>query len=239
MVRVRTSNFDSESEVNLTLTPAATSAPTRPDPNTTKAIGYNGNNSCEGITMYGLINAAIKTFAIEKYGEDAWGQIHRSAHAPESYEATKPYEDDVTYNLLMAVGRHANLDANKIQEMLGEYWIGWAVQRDYGVIFKLFGKDFRSSLHSVNQFHQRMKTIMPAMVIPSFQVIFESELQMKVLYSSQRKGLTPLALGLLRGLAAYFQKSVEVSVSSDEMMEKLAWANEKIKEVTVFQIDFK
>jgi hypothetical protein len=188
--------------------------------------------------MYGLINAGVKSYVVAKMGEPAWLVIHQEARTPETFDVKASYNDEVTFNLVFSIAKFAKIDPKTVLEQIGEYWIEFAVEKDYGVIFKMYGKDFRTSLRSLNQMHKRMNSMMPSMVIPNFQIISENDSEIKLLYTSSRKGLTPLALGLLRGLGKYFSQDIVATQISEPEEEKIALANSKNKEVSVFKIQF-
>lgn len=186
--------------------------------------------------MYGMINAGVKSFVISQWGEEAWQVISKAARVPDHFDIKASYSDETTFNIVFAIAQHYRIDPRTVLEMCGEHWITYALEKDYGVIFKMYARDFRSSLQTLNQMHKRMSTLMPSMLPPVFKVLSESDQEMRLLYTSIRKGLGPLAIGLIRGLGKYYQQSIEVSQISDPEEERIARADTKNKEVAVFQI---
>lgn len=186
--------------------------------------------------MYGMINAGVKSYVVTQLGEEAWILIHKDARVPAEFDFKANYNDDSTYNLVFAIAKYQKLEPKTVLELIGEHWIEYALSKDYGVIFKNYGKNFRSSLTTLNQMHKRMGTMMPAMIMPYFQVLSDTETEIKLVYTSTRKGLTPLAIGLIRGLGKYFSQPIDVKQISDATAETIAKADSKIQEVAVLQV---
>jgi len=72
-------------------------------------------------------------------------------------------------------------------------------------------------LKNLDDLHVHLSNIMPNLIPPSFQCENVTKNSMLLHYRSSRQGLTPMVLGLLKGLGERFQTPCTASIqSSDE-----------------------
>ncbi len=175
--------------------------------------------------MYGLVNRAIAELVCEQFGEEVWERItDRAGVDDDEFVAMDAYDDAVTYSLVEAASIELKLPANAILEAFGEHWTTYTGRHGYGKIFDVPGEDMRAFLRNLNRFHDGMRTNFPELRPPFIGVEDVDEDTCHVRYRSQRAGLAPMIVGLLRGLAKIKNETVEiehVSTLQDDGTEAL------------------
>ncbi|MEM8709813.1 MAG: heme NO-binding domain-containing protein [Planctomycetota bacterium] len=161
--------------------------------------------------MYGLVNRAIRGLVEERFGEEAWEKISdRAGVSSERFVAMEAYDDAITYGLVGAASEELGLDAGTILEAFGEYWTLYTLEEGYGDMLAMMGSSLEEFLDNLDSMHDRIQEAMPALVPPSFEREDNEDGSSTLHYRSEREGLAPMVIGLLRGLAKRFETSIEV-----------------------------
>lgn len=161
--------------------------------------------------MYGLVNRAIQGLVEKQFGADAWERISTSAAAPkEGFASMESYDDALTYGLVGAASEELNLDPEAILEAFGEYWIMYTAEEGYGAMLSMMGSSLTEFLDNLDDMHERIQETMPALVPPSFEREDNGDGTWTLHYRSEREGLSPMVVGLLKGLAKRLGTVVEV-----------------------------
>lgn len=161
--------------------------------------------------MYGMVNQAMKDLVVARFGEPVWNSITSKAGiSSDDFELMQNYPDSVTYGLVGAASEQLSISAADLLEQFGEYWIRFTADKGYGDLLSLFGADFRSCLKNLNQMHARMGAMMPELQPPRFTVEEVSGNELRLSYFSKRPGLTPMVVGLLKGLASRHGEQISV-----------------------------
>ena len=95
-------------------------------------------------------------------------------------------------------------------EAFGEFWIRYTAKEGYGEMFSMFGGSFGEFLHSLDALHTHIGLSFSQLQPPTFSCEDLGEGRYLLSYFSRREGLAPMMLGLLKGLAAVFGKTVEI-----------------------------
>lgn len=150
--------------------------------------------------MYGLVNKAIEGLVTEQFGADTWARILERANLEGvGFIGMDPYPDEVTYALVGAASEVLATPADALLEAFGVYWTRYVGTRGYGALMSLEGRDLGDFLRDLDDMHARIAMTMPELSPPAFTV--EGEAGEYVLhYFSDRPGLAPMVVGLLRGL---------------------------------------
>ena len=163
--------------------------------------------------MYGLVNRAVEDLVTHKFGPQTWEQVKSRAGVDvELFVAMSPYPDAVTYALVGAASEVLGIPAGEILEAFGEYWMLYSAREGYGELLDLMGHDVPSFLEQLDDVHERLKLSFPELVPPSLTVSDVSDASLVVHYRSDREGLAPFVVGLLRGVGARFGRPVEVTL---------------------------
>lgn len=161
--------------------------------------------------MYGLINKALKSMIIERFGEAQWQSVMAAAGVPDdSFVTMRSYDDEVTYKLAGAASEVLEAPLEACLELFGEYWISNTASESYGSVLDVMGDSVESFLESIDGLHDRISTTFINYVPPSFSVDYLDDGRVKVTYMSQRTGLTPFVVGLFTGIGKRFDKTVTI-----------------------------
>jgi hypothetical protein len=162
--------------------------------------------------MYGMINKAIRTLVIRETNEEIWEDILEASGIDEDvYGDLESYDDSVTFALVGAVSEILDLPAGDVLEMFGVYWATDVAPKGYGEYFHSFGNDFKSFVEGLDEMHVRITEMLPSLVPPAFKIDEISENHFKIHYVSQRDGLAPLAVGMLKGIAQHFGGEADIT----------------------------
>ena len=160
--------------------------------------------------MYGMVNQAVRGLILEKFGSETWSKIHSSVGSPESFSAMEPYDDSITYSLVVKSSEVLGLPADVILKTFGEYWVKEIASVHYEKIMKSSGVTFADFLANLDHMHQRIRVTFPNYNPPSFRVKSLDPSTLQVDYYSHREGLIPFVEGLFSGLAEYFSVQIQI-----------------------------
>lgn len=159
--------------------------------------------------MYGLVNLAIRSLVIESAGESQWHAIRAAAGVSEDrFIAMESYDDSVTTNLVAAASEVLGVPAPELLEKFGEYWTRYTAEEGYGALLHAAGDTFEEFISNLDDLHARVGLQMPNLRPPSF-ALEGGQGRWTLHYYSERRGLAPMVVGLLRGLAARFDLAIE------------------------------
>lgn len=161
--------------------------------------------------MYGLINKAVRGLVLEIAGPDAWSRIRHAAQVEDDdFISMEGYDDAVTYRLVDAASEELGISPEAVLEAFGKYWVDYTADKGYGEIMNTAGSTLPEFLRNLDQLHSRVKLIFPNLIPPRFTVTDAEEGHLVLHYFSERKGLAPLVVGLLKGLAERFEQSITI-----------------------------
>jgi len=162
--------------------------------------------------MYGLVNQAVEDFVRRGFGDAAWQRIREGAGlSHEMFVSMDGYPDEVTYKLVGAASEVLNLDAAQILESFGEHWVLYTAQEGYGEMLSMFGASLEEFLGNLDNMHSHVGLTFPDLRPPSFQLErVDGGRGLLLHYRSERMGLAPMVIGLLKGLGRRFDENVVV-----------------------------
>jgi hypothetical protein len=162
--------------------------------------------------MYGLVNKAAQDFVIINHGENVWEIIKEKANVKEiAFISMQQYPDEVTYNIVSAASEYLNVDANKILEGFGIYWIKFTMTEGYEHLLDLAGGTFPAFLNNLDNMHAHIAQSYTKLKPPSFICEEIDANTFKFEYHSDRPGLAPFVKGLLIGLGERFGIGLDIS----------------------------
>jgi hypothetical protein len=161
--------------------------------------------------MNGLINQAIEQLVVSMKGEAGWRGVCAHARVPaDGFASMQNYDDAITYRLVEAVSARLELPQEQVLEAFGEYWITYTAEEGYGTLMATGGSHLREFLTNLNDMHGRVELIFAQLRIPLFRIEDVSDFEYRLYYASERNGLAPMVLGLVKGLAKRFNQSIEI-----------------------------
>ena len=162
--------------------------------------------------MYGLVNKAVVDLVCSKFGQDTWNKIKQKADVDiDVFVSMDAYPDDITYKLVGAASEVLNLPADKVLEAFGEWWVLYTANEGYGPLLESAGSTLRDFLLNLDALHARVALTMPALRPPRFRMVDVDPDTLLLEYHSTRQGLTPMVVGLLKGLGIRFNTPIEIS----------------------------
>lgn len=155
--------------------------------------------------MYGMVNKAVEEMVCTKHGETVWEQIKARAGVDvEVFISTEGYPDDITYRLVQAASQITGTPAEEILQAFGEHWILQTARDGYGELLDAGGKNLPDFLINLPNFHARVSMVFPRLQPPRFKVAAITQNSLQLHYMTERLGLTPFVVGLLKGLGKKF-----------------------------------
>lgn len=162
--------------------------------------------------MNGLVNHAIEQLVITMKGKAGWrGVCAHAGLAPDGFVSTQSYDDDITFRLVNSLSVRLGVPEEEVLEAFGEYWITYADNEGYGALMTAGGSHLREFLANLNDMHSRVEFVLfTKLRLPLFRIEDVSDTEYRLFYTSERSGLAPMVVGLVKGLARRFKQSVEV-----------------------------
>jgi hypothetical protein len=162
--------------------------------------------------MYGLVNKAIQDMICHQFGHDTWQTIKKKAGVElDAFISLDSYPDEVTYSLAQAASQVLGISLAEVLEAFGEYWVLYTKRGGYGEMFRWWGDDLRSFLLNLNNMHTRIALFFPHLKPPTFECTDLGDNSLVLHYHSERRGLAPIVIGMLKGLGTVFQTPIEVT----------------------------
>lgn len=160
--------------------------------------------------MYGLINNSLKQMIQMQFGEEKWQEVLAASGVPDdSFLSMRRYDDEITYSLAGAASEVLGAPVDTCLEMFGEHWVLETASKSYGMLLDAAGRDMIGFLRNMNSLHDRITSTFVEYTPPEF-FIEEEGTTYKIHYISQRVGLNPFVVGLLKGLATRFDSTIKI-----------------------------
>lgn len=170
--------------------------------------------------MYGLINNSLKGMILDRFGEEQWQQVLAASGVPEdSFLTMRSYDDSITYSLAGAASEVLGAPVEDCLEMFGEYWVLETATKSYNMLLNAAGGDMIEFLGNMNALHDRITSTFLDYVPPEFFVEQQNGNHL-IHYVSQREGLTPFVVGLLKGLAQRFECELTILSQTQRQVDK-------------------
>lgn len=162
--------------------------------------------------MYGIIHKAVRGFVLKNSGPDIWAQIVDRCNLGDEHTLSSVYFDDsVTVELVVASASTLGVSVDKAFELVGEYWTEFAIGAGYKSLFDMAGESLPEFLSNLDRMHNSLKITLTEAVMPSFNLTRADDDGFEVIYQSQRDGLEPFVVGLLRGVAGYYGETLDIT----------------------------
>lgn len=152
--------------------------------------------------MYGLVNRALQQLVCARCGDEGWRRVRsRAGVDDEVFVRMDSYPDAMTERLLAHASEELNTTAGQLLEDFGRYWVRYTMAEGYGALLSDLGNDFHAALDSLDGMHARVSLLYPALKPPRFRCETLGDDRIRVHYWSDRRGLAPMVVGLIDGLA--------------------------------------
>lgn len=184
--------------------------------------------------MYGLVNKALSGVIVDHYGQAHWDLICQQAGVAQvDFIPLEQYPDSLTYTLVKTASAVLGLSPSALLEEFGEYWVLTTAEENYGDLLDFAGKTLPDLLQNLDALHARIARSYPGLRPPSFSCTEEVRGTILLHYHSERDGLAPLVIGILKGLGKRFATPMTIS----QVAAKAAGADHDVFEVVYEQPD--
>lgn len=162
--------------------------------------------------MYGLVNQAVEELIRTEHGDATWEAITRRADIDiPTFVGMQSYPDEVTYRLVGAASEVLGVPASTLLEAFGEYWTLYTARKGYGHLLALAGNSFAEFVQQLDHLHAHVALSFTELRPPGFWCTDVGERSLRLHYRSDRAGLAPMVIGLLRGLGRMFDTEVSIA----------------------------
>ncbi|MBD1399029.1 heme NO-binding domain-containing protein [Pontibacter sp. JH31] len=164
--------------------------------------------------MHGFIFLQLKKYIQQKHGTDAWPQLVRLAQVSQAhYSATEVYPDADITKLISAACRQWNANSDELLEEMGTFLVPDLLDI-YNIYLKPDWRTLDLVEHTQNAMHRAVKVATPEANPPTLHVTRINPHRLIIDYYSRRK-MASLAVGIIKGIAEYFQESDRISIELD------------------------
>ncbi|TGE28922.1 heme NO-binding domain-containing protein [Hymenobacter metallicola] len=172
--------------------------------------------------MHGSIFNLLKRFVQTQYDHSTWLRlVELSGLHSADFAMDEVYPDAHIYALVGQAAEMTGIPAEQLQEKFGEFLVP-----DLMLVYKRYVQPGWGTLdmieHTEDAMHGAVRRDAPGTRPPILHVTRVAEKELKVEYESERR-MGALAVGIIRGLAAYFDETDEIEVTplSNEHEEKV------------------
>ena len=160
--------------------------------------------------MYGMVNKAVEDMVCSMHGEARWEQVKERAGVDvDVFISNEGYPDEMTCQLVGAASELSGTPPAQILEAFGEHWVLKTAREGYGELLDAGGKSLPEFLVNLPDFHARVSMIFSKLQPPRFKVSDITEHSLHLHYFTQRAGLAPFVIGLVKGLGKMFQTPIK------------------------------
>lgn len=165
--------------------------------------------------MYGLVNQAVQDFIVAKHGEPVWTSVRAKAGFTDPvFIPLEQYPDALTFALVGAACEATGADAATLVEEIGAFWVAFTARQGYGPLLDQLGATFPEALANLDAMHVRVALMMPNLKPPSFRVREVAARSLTLDYISKRQGLSPMVIGLVKGLGRKYGLEPKVTLTA-------------------------
>jgi hypothetical protein len=162
--------------------------------------------------MYGLVNQALEAMVRARGGAETWERVRRIAGVDvDVFLGNEGYPDEMTYRLVGAAAEVLGLPAAEVLRLFGHHWVLDTAVAHYGALLRAGGRTLREFLIGLPNFHTRVSLLYPHLQPPRFEIEDLGEGAIRLRYRSHRAGLAPFVVGLLEGLAIFYDTRIDLA----------------------------
>ncbi len=166
--------------------------------------------------MYGMVNKFFVQGLVNEYGSETWDKIEKQSGVnTEFFVGLEQYPDQITYDIVGAAAEVLEISADQVLEMFGKNWVEVTAKGEYGHYYAL-ADDLFEFLENLDSMHKSLAAGMPELRPPSFTLFKPDDNTAQLQYVSDRPGLTPFVLGLIKGLADHYGQAITVEITAEK-----------------------
>lgn len=167
--------------------------------------------------MYGLIHRHIRSMVIARIEPELWHLAEKEEGiSATDFVGTIVYDDEKTNKIMAIACSLLGMETDEFLDEFGKYWISAMSTGSYRTFFSFCGNDIAQSMTNLNTLHDTVTVAMDGAKPPRFAITARDEKGLTISYHSERTGLSPFVIGLLRGLVAHHRQNAEVRMLGEE-----------------------
>jgi len=167
--------------------------------------------------MLGRVSKAVEDLVRSRFGDDVWHRIRTRVVLPDQpFMPLSPYDDQSTYGFVATASAELGTPMKAVPEQFGAFWIEYPAVGAYGELLNSVGRTLPKLLGNLNLMHARLKSSFPELSPPSSRVTDETPISIVLHSHSERAGLAPLMVGVLRELSNRFGVAISREVARSE-----------------------
>ncbi|WP_298971303.1 heme NO-binding domain-containing protein [uncultured Roseobacter sp.] len=152
--------------------------------------------------MHGLINRAIQSFVVDRYGAAAWNASAKRANLGfTEFEAMWIYDDVLTPRVLAAVSDVLDRPYDELMEDIGTYLVSHPNLESLRRLLRFGGVDFVDFLHSLDDLPDRARLAVADLELPRIELREHNTQQYSLACEGKVPGCGHLFTGVLRAMA--------------------------------------
>lgn len=165
--------------------------------------------------MKGTIVKCLKELVENKFGKDKWATICEKTSFPANtlISLTADIEDATVMKLFENTCSTLGVTMEQAADAFGDYWVNTYASAIYKSIFSKY-KNAREFILGMDDVHIMVTKTVPNAKPPRFTYNFTDDNTLVMTYESTR-GLIVVLMGLVKGLARYFNEKLTVSKIND------------------------
>jgi hypothetical protein len=161
--------------------------------------------------MYGMIHKSLQDMICEEYGKAKWEEVFINSKAnDEAFLSLNNYSDNIAYSIISSASRILNIPAEQFLKEFGIYWVLKTAKNNYSNLINQYGKNSFELLTNINSMHEKIASVFINYAPPIIETKRIDTSTLHILYRSTRKGFTPFMLGIIEGLAVYFDENIVI-----------------------------
>ena len=163
--------------------------------------------------MYGMVNQGVAAYVKKHHGDATWAQVlDKAGVGVGDFETMLAYDDDITYKLVGSACEVLGVSGTDFLEAFGDHWVDYASDTAIGRLLSFSGDTLFEVLDNLNEMHERIQLSLPHLRPPSFEFEMGDGITHRLHYYSERDGLQPMVIGLVKGLARRCDVDVVVRI---------------------------
>ncbi|WP_095590306.1 heme NO-binding domain-containing protein [Actibacterium ureilyticum] len=152
--------------------------------------------------MHGLVNRSIQSFVSDTYGGGLWASVASECGVSlDGFEAMLHYDDQVTHDLLDAIGARLDKGRDMLLEDLGTYLVSNHNLEALRRLLRFGGVTFLDFLHSLEELNGRASLALPDLDMPQLSLLETGPSTFRLTCRWGFPGAGALMSGILRGMA--------------------------------------
>lgn len=152
--------------------------------------------------MHGLINRSIQRYVCDRYGEETWHRVTRTARVEiTDFEAMLAYDDAVTPRLLDGVSHVLQRSRCEVMEDIGSFLVSASACDAVRRLLRFGGVTFSEFLQSLDDLPDRARLAVPELYLPALSLHDEAEGLYRLECEAAVQGYGHVLMGVLRGMA--------------------------------------